>query len=402
MTPAFVRPRVTLAWSCALAVACSTPPPSEPDPSQPRAAGAGSGSQGGAGGGQPVGGSSSGGSGAPSGGGGAPSGATGGGGGSGASAGSAGAGPGVAGVLGHPNAATAYPKRDGFTLALVEEFDSALDLDKDPIWTWSDGGLPEGGVRFAKDAISFKDGKLVITASKQNMPGSDSYAEPVTDGPAGFVPTKPLKSGELRTKFNNFRYGRYEARLQPPTSSGNFISTLFAFRTPKFQDWREIDIELTADKPTTVGTNIIYANNVGAWNESIQEFFDMLPQGAGAMGLPGGFNHQGAFHTYAFEWLPDSITWFVDDVPVRKKTGGGLPIPEKSAKIIMNLWVFATAGGFGGDPTKNAYPLSAQYDWFRFYRWDGDKSYPCASPPGCLAADDRDKSKNNASDGLDP
>lgn len=308
-----------------------------------------------------------------------------------------------AGVLGHPKAGTTYPARNGFTLALVEEFDAPLDLDKDPIWTWSDGGLSEGAVRFVKDAISFEGGMMKLTASKSQVPGSDSYAEPVSNAPKGFVPLKPLKSGEVRSRFNNFRYGRYEVRLKPPTSDGNFISTLFTFRTPKFEDWREIDIEITADKPNTVGTNVIYANNVGAWNASIQEFVTDFPEGPDAKALPAGFSHQNEFHEYAFEWLPDSITWFVDGVPVRvKKAGAGLKIPEKSAKVMMNLWIFATSGGFGGDPTKNVYPMTAQYDWFRYYRWNNDKDYPCANPPGCLPADDLNKSKNNPDDGLTP
>lgn len=298
-------------------------------------------------------------------------------------------------VLGHPKAGFDYPKRDGFTLALVEEFDAPLDLDQDPIWTWSDGGLAEGAVRFVKDAISFKDGMMHLTATQSPAPGSDSYAEPVRNGDRGFVAAKPLRSGEIRTKFNNYRYGRYEVRLKPPTSDGNFVSTLFTFRTPKFESWREIDIEVTADQPKAVGTNLIFGNNVGAWNPSIQEFsYQPLPDNKG---------HQGEFHTYAFEWLPDSITWFVDDVMVReKKAGSGLNVPEKSAKIMMNLWIFATAGGFGGDPTKNVYPLHAEYDWFRFYRWNNEDKYPCGTPPGCLPAEDRVKSKNNPADGLDP
>ena len=51
-----------------------------------------------------------------------------------------------------------------------EEFNAPLDLDTDPIWTWSDGGLYEGDVRFVKEQISFSDGKMKITA-KPN-PGS--------------------------------------------------------------------------------------------------------------------------------------------------------------------------------------------------------------------------------------
>lgn len=38
-----------------------------------------------------------------------------------------------------------------------------MDLDSDPVWTWSDGGLYEGAVRFVKEQISFSGGKMKIT-----------------------------------------------------------------------------------------------------------------------------------------------------------------------------------------------------------------------------------------------
>jgi endo-1,3-1,4-beta-glycanase ExoK len=434
-----VLPRLTLAAVCALALGVCNKPPPDPDDVGGRAGGGGSTSSGGspppAGGGSgapgtgAAGGGSGTGGGAAGGGSGTGGGAAGGGSGTGGgAAGGAGGGTGgrpsspdaadaaamggagggavdplPPGVQGHPNPAIAYPKYPGFTLALAEEFDQPIDLDRDPIWTWSDGGLSEGRVRFVEDGISFRDGKMVITARAQPIGLSPSYAEPVLNGDRGEVAAKPVRSGELRTKFNNYRYGRYEVRLKPPVSAGNFISTLFVFRTPKFENWREIDIELTADRPGSVVTNLIFAEDTGGWHEGIQELADRFPAGPGAMGLPAGFNHQTAFHTYAFEWVRDRITWYVDGVPIRVKTaGGGKPIPERSAKIIMNLWIFDLVGGFGGDPTRNQYPMSAEYEWFRFYRWDQEATYPCAGPPACLPGEDMNKSKNNPDDGLPP
>lgn len=303
------------------------------------------------------------------------------------------------GVQGHPDPAAAYPAYPGFTLALVEEFDQPLDLDHDPVWTWSDGGLAEGAVRFVKDAIAFRAGELVLSARRENAPAGPSHAEPVPESPLGFVPDKPLKSGELRTRYNNYRWGRYEVRLQPPTADGNFISTLFLFRTPKFEQWREIDIELTADRPHALATNVISADGARLWSPAIQEFADQFPLGPDSRPLPAGFSHQGRFHTYAIEWLPERIMWLVDGVPVRVKWGGRLPVPEKSAKVMLNLWVFGAAGGFGGDPARNVYPLEARYDWFRFYRWDGEPHYPCAPLPECLPAEDRNLSRNNSEEG---
>lgn len=254
-------------------------------------------------------------------------------------------------------------------------------------------------MRFAKEGISFSDGKMKLTvdeaAQVSAAPDTCSHAE------YGTVFSKPLISGEMRSRYNLFRYGRYETRLKAPqvqpgntTINGNYIATLFVFRTPKFDAWREIDIEVTGNGPGTVTTNLITANDTFAWNKDIQEVnsFDFE-----------GTNTRADFHDFAFEWLPDSITWYLDGEIVRKRTSddGGLPIPELSTKIMMNLWVF-NGGGFGGtEGANNQYPLVSEYDWFRFYKWDGDTNYPCPQmDTSCLTAEDQSVSSNNPCDGI--
>lgn len=300
---------------------------------------------------------------------------------------------------GHPDASIDYPEYEGFTLWLAEEFDEPLDLDSDPIWTWSDGGLDEGQVRFAKEGIQFKDGKMhLVVDEAQKVSASTescSHAEVKT------VFSKPLVSGEMRTRSNLFRYGRYEVRMKAPSVkpgdtavNGNYVATLFVFRTPKFQDWREIDIEVTGDGVDTVTTNLITANNQFAWSADIQEVSSYSF---------GGINVRQDFHDFAFEWLPDRISWYLDGTKVSERLAGeGLPVPEKSAKIMMNLWVFNASAAFGGkDIQNNEYPMHTEYEWFRFYKWNGDDQYPCASmDASCLPAEDRDLSSNNPCDGL--
>src|SRR6185436_18704504 len=129
------------------------------------------------------------------------------------------------------------------------------------------------------------------------------------------------------------------------------------------------------------------------WNASIEEAARQYPFGGDpAQAIPSGFDTQADFHTYAFEWLPTSIKWFIDGKLVRVKTAGSgqnkLPIPELSTKIVMNLWIFPTADLGGGDPALNQYPISGQYDWFRFYKWNQDQNYPCMNTPACVSADD--------------
>lgn len=283
---------------------------------------------------------------------------------------------------------------ENFTLVFSEDFDSPLDLDNHPIWTWSDGGLIEGQVRFTKEAIKFADGKMKIEVSHKKYPTqSCSHAE------SEEIPPKMLTSGELRTKYNMFRYGRYEVRMKAPdvqpgnhVINGNYVATMFVFRDAKFRHWREIDFELTGDSPHSITTNVLSADGTNQWRADIQE----------TRAFHSKKNLRAGFHTYVIEWLPDRISWYVDGKLLREKVGGHIPIPDTSAKIMLNLWIFGDRALFGGKEIwNNHYPMHSEYDWFRFYKWNGDKDYPCLElGTSCLTDDDMYLSSNNPCDGI--
>jgi beta-glucanase (GH16 family) len=197
-----------------------------------------------------------------------------------------------------------------------------------------------------------------------------------------------------------FRWGRYEASFKAPVGQSNFILSMFAFRTPHWQEWREIDFELVADLPNGLSTNLIVQQNAMSWASTAEEVARTFPFGAQpAMALPAGYASAGAFHTYAFEALPDHITFFVDGVPIRTKQSGvganKLIVPERSMKFMFNHWVYNGTAFGGGAPANNKYPFTGEYDWVRFYKWDQDTAYPCDPIPACLPADDKDLSGNN-------
>lgn len=351
--------------------------------------------QGGGGGGATGGGAPNAGTGgvAPGGAGGSTGGVAAGGGGSGgvAAGGTANCAETLPGVQGHPDCAFDYPEYPGFTLALVEEFNEAIDLVNDPVWTYSDGGLDEGPARFVKSAITFEGGVMKISYSETPVAGSFSHAE--QKDPGG----KDASSGEFRTKYNNYRYGRYEVRFKAPSvtmanpdQAGGYVATMFIFRTPKFTNWREIDIEQTGYTATGLTTNLINGDGQAAWSDSFASPGDTTL----------ATSARTEFHTYAFEWTEGSVKWFVDDsaTPFREVQGmtpDNVAVPEKSGKIMMNLWT----GGFGGDPSGSDFPLVSEYEWFRFYKWDTETTYPM--DPAALPQTDKDGSKNNSEDGLE-
>ena len=318
------------------------------------------------------------------------------------------------GVLGHCNATTAMaPTHAGYTLALAEEFDDTIDLDTDPIWTWSDGSPEDGQTRFRKSQIAFAGGKMTITADSpcaagtnntKCIPGGDvTYAEPVLNMKTGTIAAMGVWSGEMRTKYNNYRYGWYEAKFHAPiavpnmqtvANAGDFLSTLFIFRSPKWQEWNEIDIELEPNNPSHLQGNVVNATGRTSYPGDRANPINTTT------GLPAMYNITDE-HVYAFEWTPTSVTWYVDGVQSQKFMGSANdPIPSKSGKIMMNLWVFD--GATFGTGSLNKFPFTSEYEYFHFYVSDAEATqtpkYPCSPTPTCLPATDLDYAQNNASE----
>jgi hypothetical protein len=301
-------------------------------------------------------------------------------------------------------AVNAHP---GYTLALAEEFDAPIDLDADPIWTWSDGSPADGQTRFRKSQISWSGGKMMITAespcaakqaNSQCIPGGQqSYAEPTLNMNTGPIGAMGVWSGEFRTKYNNYRYGWYEARIKAPTANampqtnntaGDYLSTVFVFRSPKWQEWNEIDIELEPNHNFELAGNCVNAmGRTGYPADKAAAFVTTT-------GLPAMFSIRD-FHTYAFEWTPAKVVYYVDGMVSRTFTGSAaVPIPPLSAKIMMNLWVFS--GNAFGDGSTNVFPFHSEYEYFRFYKANtGEPTYPCSPTPSCLPATDKDFAQNN-------
>jgi len=178
------------------------------------------------------------------------------------------------------------------------------------------------------------------------------------------------------------------------TINGNYVSTMFAYRDAKFKHWREIDIEVTGDDVSSVTMNVLNAENTTRWSPGIQSSQKFHGD---------GLNLREEFNTLAFKWLPTGITWYFNGQEVGHHAAeSSLPIPDLSTKIMMNLWIFGPSYAFGGEEGENnRYPMRSEYEWFRFYKWDGDAAYPCADmSTTCLTDDDWYLSGNNPCDGI--
>lgn len=307
------------------------------------------------------------------------------------------------GVLGHCDAGANYPTYPGYTLALVEDFSTPINLDTDPIWTWSDGSPADGQTGFRKEQIAFADGFMTITAESPCAPKTTnsgciaprtSHAEALVGNTTANVAAMGVWSGELRTKYNNYRYGRYEVKMRAPnanpgqeaskTLSGDFLATMFIFRNPKNAVWNEIDIELEPNHFDELAGNVIsVAGRTGYPGDVAGAFV------TAANPVPNFTIYQD--HVYAFTWEADKVEWFIDGTSVHVETNT-TKVPKLSAKIMMNLWVFS--GGAFGDGVNNKFPFHSTYDWFRFYKSANETKYPCADV-ACLDPADKTTSAQN-------
>jgi len=69
------------------------------------------------------------------------------------------------------------------------------------------------------------------------------------------------------------------------------------------------------------------------------------------------------FHTFAVDWEPDQITWYVDGVERYRTTEH---IPHEPMFLLANL---AVGGDMGGPPDANTpFPAVEQVDFIRVYQ----------------------------------
>lgn len=150
--------------------------------------------------------------------------------------------------------------------------------------------------------------------------------------------------GEYRTT-DFYSYGYYETSMQAIKNDG-VVSSFFTYTGPSDNNpWDEIDVEVLGKDTTKVQFNY-YTNGVG----NHEYMYDL------------GFDASEGYHTYGFDWQPDSITWYVDGKPVYQATDN---IPSTPGKIMMNVWP-----GIGVDswlkPFDGTTPLTAKYQWVTY------------------------------------
>ncbi|WMJ73367.1 family 16 glycosylhydrolase [Cytophagaceae bacterium ABcell3] len=181
------------------------------------------------------------------------------------------------------------------------------------------------------------------------------------DDQDGQESSKDYKGGEVQSK-QAYHYGRFEANFYASDVSG-ILSTLFLFENDGWRDehiWQEIDIEVFGKAPrNTWQSNVIYQTNP-AGPQITDEETHTIPDGGSVA----------EWHTYAIEWTPDYVEWFVNGQSFRKFTDADVleVLGAKPMLLMLNCWSHEEAG-WVGPLEEDRLPTYQFIDYVKVYEW---------------------------------
>lgn len=255
---------------------------------------------------------------------------------------------------------TIAAKPRNYSLIWSDEFNAATGSPVDPnIWVPQNGD----GVAFDNkgwgnrerewyvDSQSSIDstGALVTTATRTGANAYNCYYK----APCEWISSKFVTKGKV-----GFKYGRIEARIKGPVGNGSWAAFWMLGANIDTRPWPgsgEIDVtELLGRTPKTVYGTLHGPLSGGGGR-------------GGTIDLSGGFAD--GYHTYAVDWLPDQITWYVDGTAYAtiNKTDNDW-VFDHEFYLIINL---AMGGIFGGDVDPNLTTATQSVDYVRVFSING-------------------------------
>jgi beta-glucanase (GH16 family) len=226
--------------------------------------------------------------------------------------------------------------KPGWKLTFHDEFDGTqLDPSKwdDHYWhgrTHSNNELEY----YAPDGYEVADGRLRLKGERRAMAGHD------------------YTSGMI-SSFGHYaqQYGYFEIRAKFPKGKG-FWPAFWLLPTNK--QWPpEIDVlEILGHEPNKVYFTNHWRDAAGTHRSHGQSF--------------SGPDFSADYHTFAIDWEPGEITWYVDGIQRARSTAG---VPAEPMYVIANL---AVGGDWPGNPDATTpFPGYMDIDYIRVYQQAG-------------------------------
>ena len=242
-------------------------------------------------------------------------------------------------------------------LTWSDEFDgpkgSPADSSK---WSFDIGGNGWGNNELqtytSRTANShLEDGRLTIKALKETFTGPDRI-------------TRNYTSARLLTK-NKFSqtYGRFEARIKVPYGQGIWPAFWMLgdnIDTTRWPNCGEIDIMENIGKEPSIVHGTLHGPGYSGGSGI-----------SAAYTLPGGKKFADDFHTFAVEWEPNVMRFYVDGLLYKTRTPADLPaatswVFDHPFFIILNV---AVGGTWPGNPdATTVFPQQMLIDYVRVYQ----------------------------------
>ena len=272
------------------------------------------------------------------------------------------------------------PTPGSWELVWQDEFEGA-EINQD-YWShevncWG-GGNNEDQCYVSDAKNSFiQDGSLHIVALKDRPSGA-------VGGPGNDqnVVTKGHSSARMVTQGKvDWKYGRIEASMKIPCGQGLWPAFWMMPATSEYGGWAasgEIDIMEAVNLDCDANQHEVHGTlHYGASSPN------NIYSGTHAMTQGSAVN---TFHTYAVEWEPGEIRWFLDGVHFATQSNwctesAPFPAPfDQSFFIILNV---AVGGAWPGPPNDTTtFPQRMEVDYIRVYQCpEGEE---CGSSQGLL------------------
>jgi len=161
-----------------------------------------------------------------------------------------------------------------------------------------------------------------------------------------------MTSGSNINTRESFLYGRFECLMKPAYGSG-IVNSFFLFDdTIGFQKkWSEVDFEFLGRHTNSVDTNLIQTVN-GITDKNVNVRHTVLNR-----------RSSDAWWKLTLEWIPDKITWKVNDIVIRTSQ---IKLSQRM-KLMMNIW--QGGSNWAGDFDKGLLPQIASYEYVEYFEY---------------------------------
>jgi endo-1,3-1,4-beta-glycanase ExoK len=160
------------------------------------------------------------------------------------------------------------------------------------------------------------------------------------------IPDAPHLCGEVQTHAR-YGYGTYEARFRTDHRTSGLNAAFFTYIGPVHkQPHDEIDVEILTRAPGRMQVNTYVSGK---------------PVNPPLVPIPAKADT--TYQTFAFQWEPERIRWFVDGRMVYEMTDN---IPVTPQKIYFSHWSTDTLTDWMGPFTTPDRPLIMMVDWLAF------------------------------------